>query len=83
MTHRKKNNSRPPNIVYSVAKTKTKTNQTKNKHRLTRATSLSVLGESSPGNLIIGEGAAYVACRAMKCTKNALTTIRRQLNIVG
>lgn len=28
---------------------------------LTRATSLSVLGVSSPGNLIIGEGRAFVA----------------------
>lgn len=54
------------------------------KNKLTRATSLSVLGVvSSPGNLIIGEGAAYVAWKAMNCNKNTLRTIRRQLNIVG
>lgn len=38
---------------------------------------------SSPGNLIIGEGAAYVAWKAMNWTKNTFRTIRRQLNIVG
>ena len=50
---------------------------------LTRATSLSVLGVSSPGNLIIGEGRACVAWKPMKWSKNTLRTIRRQLNIVG
>ena len=54
------------------------------KNKLTRATSLSVLGVvSSPGNLIIGEGAEYVAWKAMNCNKNTLRTIRRQLIIVG
>lgn len=50
---------------------------------LTRATSLSVLGVSSPGNLMIGDGAAFDAFQAMKCSKNTLTITRRPLNIVG
>lgn len=41
------------------------------------------MGLSSPGNLIIGEGAAFVAWIAMKWIKNTLRTTRRQLNIVG
>lgn len=44
---------------------------------------MSVLGLSSPGNLIIGEGAAFVAFQATNCSKNTLTITRRQLNIVG
>lgn len=50
---------------------------------LTRATSLSVLGVSSPGNLMIGDGAAFDAFQAIKCSKNTLTITRRPLNIVG
>lgn len=50
---------------------------------LTRATSLSVLGVSSPGNLMIGDGAAFDAFQATKCSKNTLTINRRPLNIVG
>lgn len=50
---------------------------------LTRATSLSVFGLSSPGNLIMGEGAAEVFWRkAINCTKNTLRTRCRGLNAV-
>lgn len=52
--------------------------------KLTKATSLSVIGlVSSPGNLIIGEGAAYVLWKARNWIKNTLRTRCRQLNIVG
>lgn len=53
------------------------------KGKLTRATSLSVLGVSSPGNLMIGDGRAFAAWKAINWTKNTLTTIRRQFKIVG